>query len=322
MELKKLIGQLDATTSQIALKVFGENDGLSCFLFHAIKEDNKFVSSLYPQENLSISLFEKFVVSLLESGYIFVGPDEIQNGSLLPGKKYGLITFDDGYFNNTWCLEILEKYKVPAIFFITTSWIQENEKLWGDIIFYQRFKRGISFKTIHNEIKTLIPKRISFIKDYITKEFGVNSFNPSDDQDRPMTSKELHDFSKNPWVHIGNHTHNHEALKYLSSEEIRQEVEICQTTLKNILGYIPGTMAFPYGRFSKQAVKELKNLDFNLGFTTIQKKTHLPISDDSFFTLSRFNPIVNNNSFNFNLLKSPVQLKTALIEILHSNHRV
>ena len=246
------------------------------------------------------------------AGYKFIGPDEIKSGELSSGLHYGLITLDDGYFNNTLLLNTLKEYKVPAVFFVPTAFITEGEKIWSDIIFCERRKKGISETSIFTEIMSLKSHRISKIKDYILKEFGKNAFMPVNDIDRPLTEKELSEFSRQPFVYIGNHTHSHEVLGNLNEIEILEEISVSQNILQKLTGYIPDFISYPYGSYSENVVNVSKKLDFKLGITTIQKKNNVPISDSQLLLLNRFNPIVENESINYHKLQSTFQLKTSV----------
>ena len=316
MLFKKLVNTLDSNVANISLNLLGEKNGLSSFLFHAVNKDDKNSALLYPQERITLNLFEKFIVSLLENNYTFISPNDITNGPANPNKKYGLITFDDGYFNNTWIVDILNKYQVPATFFISTSLITENEKNWPDVIYFERHKRGATDDEIHKEVVWLSSQRIKAIKDYIAKEFGNKSFIPQGDEDRMLNQKELLTFSKNNLVHIGNHSHNHEALGNLTKQEVINELSESQQIFLDILGYEPNFISYPYGSFNDDVVNVAKSLGFTKGITTIQRKNKIPIPTKQLMTLNRLNPRAQDNLFNFNELRSPIQLKTSLKQLL------
>lgn len=54
---------------------------------------------------------------MLDSGYTFVQPNDIYPGLRPePHQKLALITFDDGYYNNTHLIPVLEEFEVPALF--------------------------------------------------------------------------------------------------------------------------------------------------------------------------------------------------------------
>jgi peptidoglycan/xylan/chitin deacetylase (PgdA/CDA1 family) len=314
--LKVIIDRTDSVLSNLSLRLLGEKNGLSSFLFHSVNLNSKCSKALYPQEQLTVNSFDNFIAKLLDLHYSFITPDDIAKGLSNPHKKYALLTFDDGYYNNVWILKVLEKYQVPAVFFISTSLILQNEKNWADIIYYERHKRGISDSTIHREVVALSAERIAKIRNYITKEFGLNSFIPQGDHDRMMTSHELAKFSKNKFVHIGNHSHNHEALASLSENECIDELTNSQRALNDIIGYSPNFISYPYGSFNERVINVAKNLGFSLGITTIQKKNTIPISSQHLMELNRFNPVFRNDQVNFDLFRSPIHMKTFLKQVL------
>lgn len=70
---------------------------------------------------------------------------------MLKDRKYAMITFDDGYFNNILALEILNKFKVPSVIFVTTKNVEENNSFWWDVVFKFRKKQGVAFHKIKKE---------------------------------------------------------------------------------------------------------------------------------------------------------------------------
>ncbi len=316
MSYKSIINAIDFATSNIAVSILGEKNGLSTFLFHGVNKDNKISKALFPQEELTINRFKEFIETFLNIGYKFIWPSDILEEKLQKDKKYGLITFDDGYFNNTWIQDILKEYKTPAVFFISTGLMINNEKNWSDIIYFERKKRNQNEKLIRKEIISLNPLPVVQIKDFITNEFGINSFKPQGDEDRPLNPAELKSFSQQPYVIIGNHSHNHEVLKNLCPEKIKTEIKTSQKILTEITGLNHDFISYPYGGYSEEVISISKALGYKLGITTIQKKNNIPISQNEHMTLNRFNPIYKNGSFMINKMRSRIQVKTMLKGIL------
>ncbi|SVE21186.1 uncharacterized protein METZ01_LOCUS474040, partial [marine metagenome] len=50
-------------------------------------------------------------------GYEFIGFDDLIN-DLDPKKRYAYVTFDDGYFNNTRILPLIEELNIPIHIFV------------------------------------------------------------------------------------------------------------------------------------------------------------------------------------------------------------
>ena len=317
--MKNLLDKFDAIVSHLAVDILGERKGLSSFLFHGVFKDQKEISQnhIYSQERLTVPLFRQFLEYYLSSGYSFVSPEMLQEAKLETSKNYGLITFDDGYANNQLVLDVLKEYDVPAVFFVPTSFVQNGEKLWSDILYFERKKNGASDQSILQEIKSLRPLRLNKIKDYIVKEFGHNAFKPLGDIDRFLTEKELKAFASHRQVFIGNHTHSHEGLTLLTKEEIEMEFSTSQRLLKEMIGYAPYFVSYPYGDYSQTALEVAKQ-HFSLGITTVQKKNPYPLFENpnSNLLLSRFNPVAENGTLSLKKLRSNIQVKTTLKEWL------
>ncbi len=314
MDKKVLVNQIDSTLSGLTFDIFGEKCGLSTFLFHGIYQNKKEIASecIFPQELVTIEEFRNFLDYFLKEGYIFISPEDILSGNLTPGKNYGLITLDDGYFNNWLLLPVLKEYKVPAVFFVPTAFIIGGEKIWSDIIYCERKKTGGSEIAIFNEIMFVKTLRVAKIKDYISQEFGQAAFKPMNDIDRPMSIEEFKNFAGQPFVHIGNHTHNHEVLGNLTEIEIEDEITVSQNLIKEITGIQPDFISYPYGSYSSKVIYVAKRHNFKLGITTLQKKNYTPLEADKLLLLNRFNPVVTNGGINYKNLRSPFQFKTLI----------
>lgn len=97
-----------------------------CFLFHGAKERPTVLMyhSVMEGDNplsLTPEKFEDQIKYLKENKFKFLKLDDLKDGVVFEGKSV-LITFDDGYEDNfSIVVPILQKYNVPAIFFIATG---------------------------------------------------------------------------------------------------------------------------------------------------------------------------------------------------------
>ena len=80
MNSKSILNSIDSAAANLYVDLFGEHNGLSTFLFHGVSHNEKLTESIFPQEGLTISLFEKFIDSFLNLGYEFIGPADIIDG--------------------------------------------------------------------------------------------------------------------------------------------------------------------------------------------------------------------------------------------------
>lgn len=286
-----LIEKTGYIINPIILNFKNQNNKLLIFYFHGIyrNEAEKKLNHVDPQNNLTVTQFTDFIEYFLENNYQFIKPEDLSRG-LTDNNPYIMLTFDDGYFNNTLAIEIINKYKIPATFFITTKNILENKSYWWDVIYKYRMKEGKNLDEIRKEQNYLKGFKHSFIENYIIENFSYYSFEPWSDIDRPLNKKELKEASANPYVTIGNHTDNHSILTNYSGEEIKKELSLSNKILFDLTGINPLTVAFPNGNFNQQVLDITRELGFQFAFTVINKLNALPNIniDDQLVCLNRF----------------------------------
>jgi peptidoglycan/xylan/chitin deacetylase (PgdA/CDA1 family) len=260
-------------------------------LFHGLFEDSRQITSNHvdPQQRIVVAHFRIFVEYFLNNDYIFISSKDILEG-LDENKKYVVVTFDDGYYNNYVSLPVLAEYKIPAIYFISTNHILQGKCFWWDVIYRERVRRGCSLRDISKENSSLKRFKNNEIEKYIETTFGENALRPIGDIDRPFTPDELHHFSMSPYVEIGNHTRNHAILTNYSGEEIRGEILGAQDDIDKISGIRPIVISYPNGNYSDEVIEISKELGLNLGIIVNGQKNYHPITgtDDLRFKLNRY----------------------------------
>lgn len=282
-----IIEKLGPFFNPLILNFTNEKNRLLIFYFHGVyrSQKEKELNHVDPQNNLLVSQFEEFIEYFLLHKYHFLKPNDLLN-DLPCDKPCIMITFDDGYFNNTLAIDLLNKYKIPATFFITANNVLENKSYWWDIVYKFRVKQGMmSLSAIRKEQAHLKNFKSSFIENYIKQNFGDKSHVPWSDVDRPLNTSELKSISKNPFVTIGNHTYNHTILTNYSLEEIKEELRLCNKFVFETTGSSPNTIAFPNGNFNETVLNIAKEAGFQFAFTIENKINRLPVS------ISRSNPI-------------------------------
>ena len=132
--VQRIIRKADAATANAYLSLFRERNAVMGFLFHSLFADDREASGnlIHPLQRTTVEQFRRFVEYYRAQEYRFITPADLLAG-LAPDGKYVLITFDDGYFNNTRALPILEELKVPATFFITTENVLRQKCFWWDV---------------------------------------------------------------------------------------------------------------------------------------------------------------------------------------------
>lgn len=264
-------------------------DALVNVLFHSLYENHAQLASrdLAPNQNVTVADFRGFIEEMLENGYTVVSPAQIEAG-LAPGRRYLTITFDDGYFNNMLALDVLDQFRVPATFFVSTDHVQQNKAFWWDAFSRELSRSGVNpgrQKSEIEQLKVLTPEKIDA---YLCQRFGLAVLKPRGDIDRPFTPRELGRFALNPWVHVGNHTRDHAILTNCTPAEMLGQITACQDALAGLVGYRPVAIAYPNGNYSPAAVHAAKAAGLSVGFTVAPRRARLPLDSDSRMLLGRF----------------------------------
>lgn len=293
--LRGLAETLGFLINPIVLKAKGEHSQLLVFYFHGLYESTvqKELHHIDPQKNMTVSQFGEFIDYFLNHKYSFLRPEDLLT-DLSMDKRYAMITFDDGYFNNMLAINVLKEYNIPSVFFITAKNVIEHESFWWDVIYKYRFKQGLSERKIQNEQELLKQLKHEAINNYVLENFGPDCFKPWSDIDRPMTEKEVKLLANSPHAVIGNHTFNHAILPNYSKEEMTEEIFRSNKFLENLTGITPISIAFPNGNFNRIALDVAKETGFRVAFNAIPRKNTLPIEKDSLISINRF--MANNNN--------------------------
>jgi peptidoglycan/xylan/chitin deacetylase (PgdA/CDA1 family) len=276
--IQRFVRAIDATSARAYLALFRERCALVPFLFHSLFRDDReaALNHVDPLERTTVAALRQLIEYYLRNGYRFVSPGDLLAG--LPERgKYALLTFDDGYYNNVLALPILEEFRVPAVFFISTGHVRRQKCFWWDVLYRERIARGASPRQIYREALALKSLRTDRIEKRLAAQFGPRAFEPRGDIDRPFSPAELRDFAKSPWVHLGNHTDDHAILTNYDADAVREQVEAAQQWLRDLTGVAPVSIAYPNGAHDPQVERICAESGLRLGFTIRPAKTPLPL---------------------------------------------
>ena len=294
-KLSLLVARIDEIIARVSVSIVDEKDSLIALEFHSLFRDKAQISQnlIDPQQRITVDILEGVMRYFMSHGYQFISPIDLGNG-LHEGKKI-MLTFDDGYYNNVLAVPLLQKYQVPAVFFISTNHVKEGKVFWWDVLYREGKKRVWSEIDLVSTRNNLKNKHFREIEQYLKQTFGENALIPTEDVDRPFTPRELLEFSKQPYVHIGNHTKDHAILTLYSADEIRRQIMGAQSYLLNVIGYKPKIIAYPNGDYSYEVIKQARKGGIQIGFSVDLHKDHLPIDLNYFgiMHLGRF--IVRGN---------------------------
>ena len=291
MNAASLVRRIDRLVAPLCLALRRERPALVSLLFHTLfrDEDEIRLGHVDPNQRTTVQFFDDFVSLLVAAGYRFVTPAEVEAG-LAPGGRYALLTFDDGYFNNTLALPALRHRGVPAVFFISTGHVKTGRCFWWDVLHRERAARGATPGAMRQELARLKQLKAAEIEATLAAEFGEAAFRPRGDVDRPMTPAELRAFARHPLVHLGNHTRDHAILTNYSADEAQAQIRAAQDDLVEMTGVRPAAVAYPNGDYSDDVERAAREAGLTLGFTIDPRKSPLPLDAAHAMRLPRFTP--------------------------------
>ena len=292
--IQEMVRVTDEIVAKAYLSMFQERNALIGFLFHSLFRDESEIARKWvdPLQETTVDQFRSLIAYYLDRGYTFVSPDDILKG-LDPHRKYGILTFDDGYSSNALALSVLEEFDVPALFFITPRNVIEQKCYWWDVLYRELSAQGESAGRIRGQALGMKSLRTEEMEARLKARFGADAFRPRGDIDRPFNVDELRELASHRLVHIGNHTANHAILTNYSPEEARAQIAEAQETLREITGTSPIAIAYPNGACDDEIVKICNEIGLRLGFTTQPQKSRFPLAlgPNGAMRLGRFMPM-------------------------------
>ncbi|MBS9523961.1 polysaccharide deacetylase family protein [Litoribacter alkaliphilus] len=247
---------------------------------------------------------------------------ELKAGKIIQNSV--AVTFDDGYEDNYILAKpILEKYGIPATFFITDRNLEDGKSFWWDDLEEIALHSGQLPASIHANGSEIdlgdemtiaanhwdgnarfyamepINKR-SELYYMLWQEFGPLKWREQDirlaevkawanrnsyDVDKCMSKEQLKDLSSNELFTIGAHTHSHPALEAHSIETQFFEIKQNLDYLYKLTGSIPEFIAYPSGSYNENTLEVVDRLGLEAGLTTVP----VPISKKTKpFEMGRF----------------------------------
>lgn len=257
-------------------------------------------------------------LKILKNNYNIISLSElihcIENNEL--SEKSVAITFDDGYEDNNYLVKpLLEEFKIPATFFLTSGYF--GKLFWWDLLTAYLYNansckqivlggKAFTFNGDPKDIQRTIDIISLHIRslNYMEKLTFIHEINSLNnnlttlDLSRCMTEDDLKSFSKCPFVEIGVHTKHHFQLSSMSKEEQYNEIMSNKNELENITQGGVNLFAYPNGDYNQSTVNILKNNSFRCGVTGSLGVVH---NGSDVFRLNRLS-ILNWNKNTFHLL--------------------
>jgi len=264
------------------------NDTLAIFLFHGVIEKNDYSVRNYMNKHIEKDIFYQILKDLKENGKSLSMDELVEyhcKGESYPPNSF-IISFDDGFENNySIAAPILESLKIPAIFYITTGWVQNNIMGWSDRIEYclenthevniflpwdnkkyfcKENKEKIS---LMNDIRYYLKNNQdidcnSFVSEIFSQCQITEIFSNNDPLDLKLNWKQLVELNENDLFIIGGHSHQHLILSFLNDSALNAEIKTSIELLKQNSKINVKHYSYPEGQenhYSQKVINCLKN---------------------------------------------------------------
>lgn len=265
-------------------------DKLAIFLFHGVVDGTNYAVRNYTNKHIEKDSFYLLLQELKARGNAVSMDDVVecrQNGGALPPYSF-VITFDDGFENNySVAAPMLKDLYVPATFYVTTDFVENNTMSWIDRIEHclehtpqgciqlPWDKEKVHFETSEGKLQILQRVREnvkctrsidpdSIVED-IFAQCGVETVSSNNDQiDLKMNWKQVRELAEDDNFIVGGHTHTHKILSFLEPEELRFEIGVSLEILREKTGVKTRHYSYPEGLahcFSDEVIRVLRDFE-------------------------------------------------------------
>ena len=291
--------------------------GLAIFLLHGVIEKSDYVVRNYNRKHLETDYFYHFILDLKQSGHPLSMDDVIRyhyEREPFPPRSFA-ITFDDGFENSySIAAPILKDQGIPATFYVTTEFVDQNSMSWVDRIEYcleavpeaelsfpwdsaiyrlQNARDKIRFMDyLRSRVKPDKTIDLDELVNSVFAQCGITEVWQSDAPlDLKMNWKQVREISECESFIVGGHSHCHVNLNFLSHDELEAEVITSIHLLQEKAQIHPRHYSYPEGLdycYSDEVIQVLQNNGIVCSPTAMDGINHL---DTDLFHLKRI-PVI------------------------------
>ncbi len=302
-----------------------KKDTLLILVFHGVVEKSNYQIRNYNRKHLEKDYFFQIISELKKRGSS-LSMDQViyhhKNQVPYPENAFA-ITFDDGFENNySIVAPILVDLKIPATFYLTTDFIDNNTMSWIDriehclegvdsgVLKFGWSKKQWLLNSSKEKIKTLeeIRKQVKQNSDIRADKLVIDiykqlkmpeAFSSNEPIDKKMNWQQVKELLSNNLFTIGGHTHSHAVLSFLDQNKLKEEVKNSLWLIEEKTGVATIHYSYPEGQahhYNQKVIDILKENGIKCCPTAINGVNKL---NDDLFHLKR----VSGNSLIFD--KSP-----------------
>jgi len=297
--IRGLSSRLDRSVQRALLRSSSDTMVL-IVMYHGVCESPS--GSLGPWEYaVSPSDFEEQIEQLSDS-YEVVSLDKAMEADI--SEDLAVVTFDDGYKNNlTNAVPILERYDMPATFYISTSFVNGKlpyEYVVADAVLTENsIDITLDGNQIHEKLESTSSRLTAFQK---VKRLAKTSPEVRRDIFRKLPSGEgelsmlepddIRELDSHPLMTVGAHGHRHLPLASVSESTMENEIDQCTAAIEEILGHTVSHFSYPYGSNNAEVRKKVREVGYETAVTTNASYIKKKRLDNQKYKLPRFDASV------------------------------
>jgi peptidoglycan/xylan/chitin deacetylase (PgdA/CDA1 family) len=238
------------------------------------------------------SFLEAVIRLLRELDYEIIPLDTLKDRLEIEGKRFAVLTFDDGYLDTRdYALPILKRHEAPFTVFVTPGFAERTTPLWWlDLEDSVRARETIEvqlpsgrfvhptrtpddqragFKRLYWALRQLPEPQLREIVATMAAEAGLDTLGRV--ERLCMDWSALRDFARDPLVTIGAHSLSHPRLRTLPDEASQAEIAESKARVEKEIGKPVKHFAYPVGDITSAGVREFafaRAAGFETGVTT------------------------------------------------------
>ncbi|MGF7081298.1 polysaccharide deacetylase family protein [Mucilaginibacter sp. UYCu711] len=213
-----------------------------------------------------------------------VSLDDYYKGNFSDEKFNICLTFDDGFANNyKYVLPLLEKYQIPAAFFITGIANEGYDILWNDFLGivskygpqnityknrqyykgkYDLYYAADSSITLKDQLRaTGFAEKADMMK-MLYPLVPFKNEEQHTDYWLQLTTEQIKQMAASLYVTIGAHGYYHNDLAQISTNDAFNEMLHVKQYLEELIKKPVTSLAFPYGSYNQQVVNDAKRAGY------------------------------------------------------------
>ncbi len=304
-------------------------DEATIVLYHGVTGEQSLGIENFSKKHIPENQFEQHMQYLAKNCNVVSlrkMSEMLSNKSPLPPQTVA-VSFDDTFKNNrTTALPVLERFEIPATFFISTGFIDNNRRFWVDLVEHtinttkktslditlngSRYTLPVKSNeekiqtvvTVKGEMKKMIPlDRDKTLQD-LKEMLDVDDSGEQVPNYQNMNWDDIRAIDKSPLAEIGGHTVNHEIMSYLDDQSLAYEISESLDCLCKHLEHPIDLYSYPEGQaehYNDRVIQALKEKNVTICPSAL-KGTNPPGTDP--FNLKRIMVGFMEEPFPFDLI--------------------